>query len=192
MTPKNRSSRAATSRKKVSSKPQKSSKETLEDILEDMLKDTYWAEKHLAKALPKMAKAAYNEDLKEAIENHLEETKLQIDRLEKCFAIMEMKPVAKKCEAMHGLVEEGAEAIEDHQKGHARDAAIIAAAQKVEHYEISAYGTMRTMANVLGKVQCAELFEETKDEEAQADEKLTALADRINQLAAEIEVEEVA
>jgi ferritin-like metal-binding protein YciE len=111
MTPKSRATRAASSRKKASSKSKKSSKETLEDILEDMLKDTYWAEKHLAKALPKMAKAAYNEELKEAIENHLEETKLQIDRLEKCFEILEMKPVAKKCEAMQGLVEEGAEAI---------------------------------------------------------------------------------
>jgi ferritin-like metal-binding protein YciE len=194
MTPKSRAPKARTtsSKKKASSKPSKSSKETLEDILEAMLKDTYWAEKHLAKALPKLAKAAHSEELREAIENHLEETKLQIDRLEKCFEILELKPVGKKCEAMAGLVDEGSEAIEEHEKGHARDAAIIAAAQKVEHYEISAYGTMRTMANVLGKIQCAELFEESKDEEAQTDIKLTELAERINQLAAEIEVEEVA
>jgi ferritin-like metal-binding protein YciE len=102
-----------------------------------------------------------------------------------------MKAVAKKCEGMDGLVKEGVEAIEDHQEGDARDVAIIAAAQKVEHYEISAYGTLRTIANVLGKVQCAELLEASKDEEAEADEKLTALAEKINQLAAEIEVEEV-
>jgi ferritin-like metal-binding protein YciE len=186
---KNRPPRKTTSsRKKVTSK---SSKETLEDIFVDMLKDIYWAEKHLTKALPKMAKAAYSEELKEAIENHLEETKLQVDRLEKCFEILEMKAVAKKCEGMEGLVKEGVEAIEEHHEGDARDVAIIAAAQKVEHYEISAYGTLRTIANVLGKVQCAELLEASKDEEAEADEKLTALADKINQLVAEIEVEEV-
>ena len=91
-----------------------------------------------------------------------------------------------------GLVKEGAEAIEAHEEGHARDAALIAAAQKVEHYEISAYGTMRTMASVLGRVQCAELLEETKDEEAETDMKLTELAEKINQLAAEVEeVQEV-
>jgi ferritin-like metal-binding protein YciE len=181
--------KTTSSRKKASSK---SSKETLEDIFVDMLKDIYWAEKHLTKALPKLAKASYSEELKETIESHLEETKLQIGRIENCFEIMKVKPVAKKCEAMEGLVKEGSEAVEDHEKGHARDVAIIAAAQKVEHYEISAYGTMRTIANVLGKVQCAELLEATKDEEAEADEKLTALAEKINQLAAEIEVEEIA
>ncbi len=170
----------------------KSSKESLGDILEDMLKDIYWAEKHLVKALPKMAKAAHNEELKEAFESHLEQTQNQIGRIEKCFELMELKAVAKKCEAMMGLVKEGAEAIEAHEEGHARDAALIAAAQKVEHYEISAYGTMRTMASVLGRVQCAELLEETKDEEAETDMKLTELAEKINQLAAEVEeVQEV-
>lgn len=192
MRARNQSSKTTSSRKSVRSKPTKTSKESLEDILEDMMKDMYWAEKHLTKALPKMAKAAESEELKEAIEAHLEETKLQIDRLEKCFEILEVKPVAKKCEAMQGLVEEGNEAIQDHDEGPARDAAIIAAAQKVEHYEISAYGTMRTMATVLGKVQCAELLEETKDEEAQTDVKLTELAEKINQQAAEIEAEEIA
>ncbi len=170
---------------------EKSSKETLEDIFEDLLKDIYWAEKHLTKALPKMAKASFNEDLKEAFEAHLEETKLQLSRVEECFSLIKVKPVAKKCEAMEGLVKEGEEAIADHNKSHARDAALIAAAQKVEHYEISAYGTLRTMATVLGKVQCAQLLEETKDEEAEADVKLTALAAKINQLAAEVVEEEV-
>ncbi|MEO7992071.1 MAG: DUF892 family protein [Chryseolinea sp.] len=179
--------------KKVTAKKgtEKSSKETLEDIFEDLLKDIYWAEKHLTKALPKMAKASFNEDLKEAFEAHLEETKLQVSRVEECFSLIKVKPVAKKCEAMEGLVKEGEEAIADHDKSHARDAALIAAAQKAEHYEISAYGTLRTMATVLGKVQCAELLEETKDEEAQADVKLTALATKINQLAAEVVEEEV-
>lgn len=163
----------------------KSSKETLTGILEDMLKDTYWAEKHLTKALPKMAKAAQSEQLKSAFEGHLKETEQHVSRLEKCFELMEKKPVAKKCEAMEGLVKEGAEIIEDHAKGDARDAALIAAAQKVEHYEMSTYGTMRTMANVLGYVECAKLFEKTKDEEYGADEKLSQLADKINQLAAQ-------
>lgn len=161
----------------------KSSQESLEDIFEDMLKDIYWAENHLAKALPKMAKASYNEDLKEAFEGHLKETKNQIARLEQCFSLLGMKAQGKKCPAMQGLVEEGQETIEEHESGHARDAALIGAAQKVEHYEISSYGTLRTMATVLGKVQCAELLEATKDEEAATDEKLTRLSEKINKLA---------
>jgi ferritin-like metal-binding protein YciE len=169
----------------------KSSKENLEDIFEDQLRDIYWAEKHLIKALPKMARAAFNDELRDAFNSHLDETRMQVTRLEKCFELLEKKAMAKKCEAMEGLVEEGEEAIEEYDDGHARDAALIAAAQKVEHYEISAYGTLRTMANVLGKTQCAQLLEETKDEEAQADLKLTKLAERINQLAAELEEEEV-
>src|SRR6187551_1924970 len=169
----------------------KSSKENLEGIFYELLKDIYWAEKHLVKALLKMAKASYNEELREAFETHLEQTQAQVKRLEDCFEILEMKPTAKKCEAMEGLLKEGAEVIEDHEGGHARDAALIAAAQKVEHYEISAYGTLRTMATVLGKVQCAALLEETKDEEAETDENLTVLAEKINQLAAELQEEEV-
>lgn len=168
-----------------SSKIVKSSKESLEDIFEDMLKDIYWAENHLSKALPKMAKASYNDELKEAFEGHLKETKGQISRLEQCFSLLGMKAQGKKCPAMQGLVEEGHEAIDDHESGHARDAALIGAAQKVEHYEISSYGTLRTMATVLGKVQCAELLEANKDEEAETDEKLTRLSERINKLASQ-------
>lgn len=166
-----------------SSRIVKSSKESLEDIFEDMLKDIFWAENHLSKALPKMAKASYNEELKEAFEGHLKETKSQISRLEQCFSLLGMKAQGKKCAAMQGLVEEGQDAINDHEKGHARDAALIAAAQKVEHYEISSYGTLRTMATVLGKVQCAELMEANKDEEAATDEKLTRLSEKINKWA---------
>lgn len=168
-----------------SSRLTRSSNESLEDIFEDMLKDVYWAENHLAKALPKMAKAAFHEELKDAFESHLEETKSQILRLEKCFALLDKKPQGKKCPAMQGLVEEGQEVISEHEAGHVRDAALIGAAQKVEHYEISSYGTLRTMATVLGKIQCAELLEANKDEEAETDEKLTRLAEKINKLALE-------
>lgn len=189
MKPKAIASKTTVSKRKVISK---SSKETLGDIFEDLLKDIYWAEKFLTKALPKMMKASHNEELREAFENHLEQTTRHVERIEKCFEILELRAVGKKCAAMEGLVKEGTEVIQDHEKGNARDAALIAAAQKIEHYEISTYGTLRTIANVLGKVQCAELLEETKDEEAETDEKLTALAERINQMAAEIEVEEVA
>lgn len=162
----------------------KSSTETLTDIFDDLLRDIYWAEKHLVKALPKMARASYNEELQDAFESHLKETHEQITRLEKCFELWGMKPQGKKCPAMEGLVEEGKEAMDDYAAGHARDAALIAAAQKIEHYEISAYGSLRTIATVLGKVQCAELLEATKDEEAAADEKLTRLSELINKWAA--------
>ena len=169
----------------------KTSKETLEDIFQELLKDIYWAEKHLVKALLKMAKACYNEDLREAFETHWEQTQVQVKRIEDCFEILGVRPVAKKCVAMEGLIHEGTEVIDKHEEGHARDAGLIAAAQKVEHYEISAYGTLRTMATVLGKVQCAALLEETKDEEAETDETLTGLAERINHLAAELQEEPV-
>lgn len=178
-------------RVKSSTRSSNSSKETLEDIFEDSLKDIYWAEKHLTKALAKMLKAAYNEELKDAFDTHLEETERQIGRLEKCFALLGKKAVAKKCEAMEGLIKEGEEQIEEHDEGHPRDAALISAAQKVEHYEISAYGTLRTMANVLGMAQCAEILEEIKDEEASTDVKLTELAEKINHLACEVDEEEV-
>ena len=168
----------------------KSSKENLEGIFEDLLKDIYWAEKHLTKALPKMSKASFNEDLKAVFDNHLEVTEHQVKRIEQCFELLDQKASAKKCPAMEGLVKEGEEVIEELGEGHARDAGLIAAAQKIEHYEISAYGTLRTMAKVLGKAQCADLLEETKDEEAEADQQLGDLADRINQLACEVEEKE--
>ena len=169
----------------------RTSKESLEDIFENLLKDIFWAEKHLVKALPKIAKATYNELLTEAFEAHLDETQMQVQRLENCFELADIRPVGKRCEAMEGLVKEAMSAVEDYESGHARDAALIAAAQKIEHYEISAYGTLRTMATVLGKVQCATLLEESKDEEAEADMKLTELAEKINQMAATMEEEEV-
>lgn len=169
----------------------RTSKESLERVFEDTMKDIYWAEKHLTKALAKLSKAAYNEELKDAFNTHIEETERQITKLEQCFELLGLKAVAKKCEGMEGLIKEGEHQIEAHEEGHARDAALIAAAQKVEHYEISAYGTLRTMANVLGMTQCAEIFEDIKDEEAETDVKLTGLAERINHLACEIDEEEV-
>jgi ferritin-like metal-binding protein YciE len=190
MKSKTQSSKSAGSTRS-SSRSSRNSKETLEDIFENTLKDIYWAEKHLTKALAKMSKAAFNEELKDAFDTHLEETEMQITKLEKCFELLGKKAVAKKCEAMEGLIKEGEEQIEEYEEGHARDAALIGAAQKVEHYEISAYGTLRTMANVLGMTQCAEILEEIKDEEAETDVKLTEVAEKINQLACEIDEEEV-
>lgn len=160
-------------------------KETLEHVFENTLKDMYWAEKYLVKSLPRLTKAAFNEDLKDALEKHQHETSLQVGRLEKCFEALAMKPVAKKCEAIVGLVAEAREAVSDYSSGNVRDVALIIAIQKIEHYEISAYGTLRTLANLMGKVQCGELLEESKDEEAEADEKLTELGTHINQLACE-------
>lgn len=169
----------------------KSSKDTLEDTFEDLLKDIYWAEKHLTRALPRMSRASFNEDLKAAFDEHLTVTEHQVKRLEQCFELLDKKAVAKKCIGMEGLVKEGEEVISELSEGHARDAGLIAAAQKIEHYEISAYGTLRTMAKVLGKAQCAELLEETKDEEAETDQRLNDLSDRINKMACAVQEEEV-
>lgn len=159
------------------------SRQTLETVFEDNLRDIYWAEQHLAKTLPRLARAAEDEELKNVFDHHVEETKLQVGRIEKCFEVLDLKPAGKKCEGMQGLTKEAARVISEHKAGPARDAALIAAAQKVEHYEISAYGTLRTMATMLGKVQCAELLEDNKDEVAEADETLTKLAEKINRMA---------
>jgi ferritin-like metal-binding protein YciE len=151
----------------------------LHDVLVDLLKDTYHAEKQLIKALPQMAKAASSDDLRTAFEGHLKETEGHVDRLEQAFAMLEMKPSAKPCHGMMGLVEEGKEVIGHKKSGHdaAIDAALIAAAQKVEHYEITAYGTMVTFAETLGLTDLAELLGQTLDEEESADEKLTGIAE---------------
>ena len=164
--------------------PQKS-KESLTNVFEDLLNDIYWAEKYLVRSLPKLAKAAYNEELRTAFEKHMNETTLQVTRIEQCFEKLSLKAEASKCEAMEGLVKEANEAIAGYSDGNVRDAALIAAAQKIEHYEICAYGTLRTIAKVMGRVQCAELLEQSKDEEAEADQKLTELAEKINALACE-------
>ncbi|WP_423147317.1 ferritin-like domain-containing protein [Rubrolithibacter danxiaensis] len=150
----------------------------LKDLFIDELKDIYWAEKHLAKALPKMAKGATSDELRSAIEQHLTETENQIERLNQVFASVGRKAAGKKCEAMEGLVEEGKQMMEETEDGSlTRDAAIISSAQKIEHYEIASYGTLRTLANTLGMSDAAKLLEETLNEEKSTDVKLTEIAE---------------
>ena len=150
----------------------------LEKLFHDSLKDIYWAEKHLTKALPKMQKAATTEELKSAIEEHIAQTEEHVSRLEQVFGIAGHKPQAKKCEGMEGLVKEGESVIEETEDGTmTRDAGIIMSAQKVEHYEISAYGTLVTLAKTLGMDDAAEILAETLEEEKQTDENLTMIAE---------------
>jgi len=159
---------------------------TLEDALIEELKDILHAEKQLLKALPKMAKQAQSPQLKKAFEQHKKETEGQVERLEQAFELLDRAPRAKKCEAMEGLIEEGKELMEEDAEPEVMDAMLIAAAQKVEHYEIASYGTVRTWAEQLGHDRVAKLLQQTLDEEAAADEKLTQLAEQmVNQQAVE-------
>lgn len=154
--------------------------ESLHDVFVEELKDLYNAENQLTKALPKMAKAAASEELRTTFENHLAETEHQVERLESIFKQIEASPKGKKCKAMTGLIEEGKEVIVANGEAAVKDAALIAAAQKVEHYEIAGYGTVRTYAQLLGFDEAANLLQETLDEEAAANEKLTEIAQNIN------------
>jgi ferritin-like metal-binding protein YciE len=150
------------------------------DLFELELKDLYSAEKQLTKALPKMAKAATNDDLQQAFESHLEETEGQIERLEKIFKQLDILYTrVEKCKAMEGLIEEGKEIMEEGLEPEVLDAALICAAQKVEHYEIAGYGCARTFARRLGHQEVAELLQETLDEEGSADKKLTEIAENV-------------
>ncbi len=149
----------------------------LSDLFEDSLKDIYWAEKALVKALPKMHKNATHPELKTAIENHLQETENQVKRLEMCFEALGKKAQAKKCDAMDGILKEGESIIEETEPGAVRDAGIIAASQKVEHYEITTYGTLAAFAKVLGEEECLKNLLETLKEEKACDETLTSIAD---------------
>jgi len=150
----------------------------MEKFFVDELKDIYWAEKHLLKALPKMEKAATSEELKESFTDHLEVTREHVTRLEEAFEIMGKKPQAKKCEAMEGLTKEAEGIIEDTEEGSmTRDAALIMAAQKVEHYEIATYGGLKQLAKTLGKADLSDLFNQTLTEEKEADELLTNIAE---------------
>jgi ferritin-like metal-binding protein YciE len=149
---------------------------SLQDLYVNELKDLYSAENQLVKALPKMAKAASTPELKAAIEEHLEVTRGHVERLEKIFEGFGISPKGKKCKAMEGLVEEGKEVMEENGEHPVTDAALIAAAQRVEHYEIAGYGTVRTFANLLGYGEAADLLQATLDEESEADQKLTELA----------------
>jgi ferritin-like metal-binding protein YciE len=149
---------------------------TVEDLLVDQIRDLYDAEKQLVRALPKMAKAASSDELRQAIEDHLEETTNQVQRLEQAFEQLDKTAKGKTCKAMKGLIEEGGEVIEEDSEEPINDLALIAAAQRVEHYEISAYGTAKAMAKHIGENQVASLLEETEDEEKAADKKLTEIA----------------
>ena len=148
---------------------------SLKSLLYEQLKDMYDMEKQLTKALPKMAKSASSDELRTAIEEHLEVTNNQVARLEQVFELLGESAKSKTCNGMKGLIEEGKEAIEEDAEEPFGDAAIIAAAQRVEHYEMAAYGCARTFAEVLGNSQAVELLQETLDEEKEADEKLTEI-----------------
>lgn len=160
---------------------------TLEDLFLDELKDIYNAEKQLTKALPKMAKNAESAELREAFENHLEETKGQIERLEEVFKFLNKTARGKKCKAMEGLTEEGKELMEEDADEAVMDAALICAAQKVEHYEIATYGTLVAWARILGYEDAVGLLEETLEQEKAADEKLTEISSELNYAAKETE-----
>ena len=163
--------------------------ENLRELFIEELRDIYDAEKQLTKALPKMAKAAENDELRAAFEEHLEITRAQVDRLEEVFKVVGETARGKTCEGMKGLIEEGKEAM-DELEGVVLDAALIASAQKVEHYEIATYGTLATFAEVLGLDEAKDLLGQTLDEEKEADEKLTQVAMQINPEAEQGEGEE--
>jgi ferritin-like metal-binding protein YciE len=160
--------------------------DSLEALLIDQLKDLYSAEHQLIKALPRMAKAATHPELRQGFERHLEQTRKQAERLERIFEELEVKGKGKKCVAMEGLIEEGKELMEEDSEPEVLDAGLIAAAQKVEHYEIASYGTARTYAEVLQMDKAARLLQQTLEEEKATDQKLTELAESsINLEAAE-------
>jgi ferritin-like metal-binding protein YciE len=166
--------------------------DALEDLLMEELNDLYDCEKKLTKALPKMAKAASSEELSEAFSEHLKETEKHVTRLERVFSSLGRKPGRKTCEAINGLLEEGKELMEEKGEEPVKDAALIAAAQKVEHYEIASYGCVRTWAQCMGKADVAEILQETLDEEGAADKKLTEIAESLNMEAEALNDEEKA
>ena len=151
----------------------------LDEMFHDTLKDIYYAEKKILAALPKMAKAAQNEDLSAAFEKHHGETEGQIERLEQVFELIEEKPQGKKCAAIEGILEEGQEIMKEYKGSPALDAGLLAAAQAVEHYEISRYGTLRTWAEELGLDDAMALLQETLDQEEETDQALTKLAEAV-------------
>lgn len=151
--------------------------QTLDDLFVDLLKDLYSAEKQLVKALPKMAKNASSSDLQKAFQEHLRQTEAQVERIDRIFTEMGGSPRGKKCVGMEGLIEEGNEIMKEDAEPEVLDAGLIAAAQKVEHYEIASYGTARTWAQRLGYDKAARMLQETLDEESMANEKLTQIAE---------------
>ena len=176
------------------SKPIKASSDAakgLRELFEDQLKDLYWAEKALTKAMPKVIKNVTSQQLVDALTYHVQLTVKQVKRLEDVFESLGTKPEAEKCEAMEGLIKEGEDIMESTEEGVVRDAGIISAVQKIEHYEIASYGTLRSFAEILGENEAASLLEETLDEEKEADIKLSEIAESsINLEAAEFESDE--
>ena len=152
---------------------------TLDNLFHDTLKDIYYAEKKILAALPKMAKAAQNDELTAAFEKHRAETERQVERLERVFDLIDKKAQGKTCDAIIGITDEGAEIMKDYKGSPALDAGLIAAAQAVEHYEISRYGTLRTWAEELGLNDAVSLLQETLDEEKATDEALTKIAESV-------------
>ena len=153
--------------------------DTLQKLYTEELRDLYNAENQLLKALPKMAKGASSQELKDAFEKHLEQTKTHVERLEEIFEELGEKPKGKTCRAMKGLIQEGSEILEEDGDESVLDAGIIVAAQKVEHYEIAGYGSVRTFAHLLGKDKSAELLQTTLDEESETNEILNKLAESV-------------
>jgi ferritin-like metal-binding protein YciE len=179
-----------TPRKTRSQNSSEDSQSALLELFVDQVKDIYWAEKHLLKALPKMQKAATTEELKTAIENHIGQTEEHVGRLEQVFELLEEKPQAKKCDGMAGLVEEGETVISETDGGTAtRDVGIIISAQKVEHYEIAAYGGLATLAKTMNREDIAEILAETLAEEKETDQLLTEIAESNINYAASTEEE---
>jgi len=162
---------------------------SLRDLYVEQLRDLYDAENQLIKALPKMAQEATSEDLRSALEEHLEVTRQQASRLEQIFEQIGDKAKGEKCKGMEGLIKEGSEVLEEDMDEDVKDAAIIAAAQRVEHYEIAGYGTVRTYANLLGENEAAGLLEQSLEEEKEADQTLNDIAEHINVEAKEAEGE---
>ncbi|MGB6194654.1 MAG: ferritin-like domain-containing protein, partial [Terracidiphilus sp.] len=169
--------------KLLQAKDSNMSVQTLEELVIDELKELYSAEKQIVRALPKLARAATTPDLNQALLSHLEETKGQVERLEKVAEIIERKLTGKTCSGMQGVLEEGSEVLEDTEKGIVRDAALIAASQRVEHYEMAGYGAARDFAKLLGLSDVASLLEETLEEEKNADKKLSSIATGVNKQA---------
>ncbi|MFZ0734223.1 MAG: ferritin-like domain-containing protein [Candidatus Sulfotelmatobacter sp.] len=163
-------------------------KDSLRRLYVDELRDLYNAETQLVKALPKMAKASSNAELRQAFEEHLRQTSEQVSRLEQIFQSLDEKPTGKKCLGMEGLVKEAAETMREEYGSAVMDAAVIGAAQRVEHYEIAGYGTVKAFADLLGEQEHVSLIEQTLGEEKSADQKLTQLSDGINARAEESEV----
>src|SRR5215471_3155228 len=178
--------------KKAATRRPRRAQKTLNDLFLETLKDIYFAENKIIKTLPKMARAAHSKELSAAFNKHLRETQGQVKRLEQIFKMLDKPARGKPCEAINGITEEGAEIMKDFKNAPALDAGLLAAAQAVEHYEISRYGTLRTWAEELGMPEAARLLQDTLDEEEATDHTLTELATSVINLEAEAEYREAA